>query len=58
MGISQYEVARLTGMTQGSFTNYERGLYEFRLSDAKAVADLLDLTLDEFYKKLTTIEEW
>jgi transcriptional regulator with XRE-family HTH domain len=45
--VSQSEVARASGITQASLSNYETGKRELPISTALAIADVLDITLGD-----------
>lgn len=56
MNLTQADVAKEMNVHHITYKNYERGETEIKLSDAKMVADKLNLTLDQLYEKLTTFE--
>lgn len=53
INITQEDVSNTLGVCVQAYRNYESGKREMRLSDAKLVADYLNLTLDDLYSKLT-----
>lgn len=55
-GISQAEMAERVGVHRTAYRKHELGETEMRLSDAKIVADTLNITLDHLYEMLTTFE--
>lgn len=48
-GLTQAELARRAGVSQGVITHYERGVNRPRLDQALALVQALGISLDEFF---------
>lgn len=55
-GLKQWEVAKAIGIERTSYLNKEKGYTEFNLSEAKRLADYLEMSIDNVYQKITTIK--
>lgn len=56
-GMSQEDLARVTPCARSTIANYETGIREPRLKDAKALAKALDCTVDELIGDPETEED-
>ena len=48
-GISQTQLANLVGLKQTTISQYENGSRKPNLNKAKKIADVLNITLDDFF---------
>jgi len=57
LGYTQKEIAERIGLTTESYLNKETGQYEFSLTEAKRVAEVLEISLDRLWELLITYNE-
>lgn len=53
LGFTQSDVAKELGIALSTYQQKESGIAEFDLSEAKKLATMTDLTLDQLYQKLS-----
>lgn len=50
-GLTQEQLAKLVGVTQGAVAQWEKGIAHPSFDKLKSVADALEITADELLKK-------
>lgn len=50
-GLTQVQLSELTGIPQPMISQYEKGLKEPSVSNAKKIADALEVPLDDFFEE-------
>lgn len=49
-GVTDYEVAKQTGITKSTFSEWKKGTYTPKIDKLKKIADYFGVTLDTFVR--------